>query len=486
MEFGSSVARGRSVNRPKLGTPPDRYSIPIPPERGEVNTAGGGAAARTRAQKRTRAVVIGTASMLTSRVVTFASSFLTIAIVSRALRPEAFGLWTVLSTLAFFGSSFDFGLGQGMRNRLSALAARESRDREAERRLFFAVLFSVIGLSSVLLLGLLLSSPLIPWVGVLHAERSSLVAQIPVIATAVAGLFVVSMTLNLGGVGFLAYQEAGIRSAFDVLQSALTLLAAAVLASRASLTVFVIAFYVALDVALLAALVFFLKRRRWNWLWLRPRAIASEVRSILSSSLSFWLLGVSYLLVFSMDPIIAARVLGLSGAGEFSVVQRLFILLITVHFTVLTPLWSAYSHAAETGDWPWIESALKRSLAITVGFVALGGSVLLVSAPTILGLWIGKSLEDRGFLVTLALWAGMYAILNCYSVLLNGLSKMRWQNFFLASAALLNWPVSLWLGHRYGASGIVGGTIVVLLPLLLSNGIQVHYTLRRNRFVCKA
>lgn len=423
--------------------------------------------------------MIGTASMLGARGFALVASFVSIAIASRSLSPDAFGLWSILSSFAFFAATFDLGLGQGMRNRLAALAARPGAEDE-EQDLFFSVLYGLALVAVVAIAAIVILGRVVPWTSWLGAEHSELADVVPLVATIVAALFVLNIPLNLNGPGFLAYQEAHRRSAFDVLQATFLLVAVVTLAGNTSFVSFIASYYGLYDLVALVGLAFFIRSRGWSWPRVRLANVLAMVRPLLVSSLRFWLLGISALLVFTTDPIIAARVLGLAEAGEFSVVQKMFTVLITIHFTVLTPLWSAYTHAAENGDWPWIDQAIKRSLTATVLLVGLGAALLVLFSRPILKLWVGQEIEDLSLVLALAVWASTFAIANCYSVVLNGLNRIGRQTTLAVIGAMVNWPLSLWLGRRFGAQGIIEGSIIVVLPTALSNHLQVRAILREK------
>lgn len=429
---------------------------------------------------RSRRVVAGMASLLGARGFGLAASYLTLGLLGRALSPEAFGLWSILSTFTFLGPGLDLGLGQGMRNQLADLAATPG-NAVRERALFFSTFY---GLAAVAIVGsaiLLVALPFTPWGSWLGTTGTSVNDVAPQSATIVAALFLVSMPLNLNTWGFLAYQEASHRGVFDVLQSAVMLVAVLVLASRLSLLGFVSTYYILFDAAGLVALLAFVRKRRWSWLQPRRRTVMSSIRPILRPSLRFWALGLAGLVVISIDPIIASQVLGLAEAGDFNVAQKLFTVLIAVDFALLAPLWSAYTNAAASGDWNWIARAVRRSLALTMGVVGVGAALLLVTSSNIFRLWVGHDIDDRALMVALAAWAVVYAFTNCYAVLLNGLGAIRLQTVLAIGAAVANWPVSVWLGSRFGAQGVVEGTIVVLLPQTIANVALARHIIRRRR-----
>ena len=158
--------------------------------------------------------------------------------------------------------------------------------------------------------------------------------------------------------------------------------------------------------------------------------------------------------------------------------QKLVTLLITVHFTVLTPLWSAYTHAAETQDWTWIRRALRRSVGITVVLFGGGGLLAIWLHGPVLKLWTGRDLTDVGLMTLFVIWATLYAWINCFSVLLNGLHIIRLQTIVTLASAGIHIVLSIFLGQKFGLQGILWGSILSLVPMVVSNTWQVALKMR--------
>lgn len=434
-------------------------------------------------RRRSRQVLIGAAAMMAARLVNLLSSFVIIGILTRQLDRERFGLWAVVGTLVFFAGNFDFGLGQELKNRLAAMAAR-SETRSDEHReaadLFFATLTFLAGFVALLAVVVVAVGPWLPWAAWLGVTDSALAERTPLLIVSVACLLLLNLPLTLGTSGFLAYQEAHLRSLLDALQAIALTVTVFALASRLPIDDFIVLYYVVFDVVALVALVAFLKRRAWRVPRLSARTILARVRGLVVPSLNFWVLGFAAMLIFSTDPVIAARVLGIAQAGDFSVVQKMFTFLIGLHFTVLTPLWSAYTHAAALDDWAWIRRALGRSLLVTFGLFVVGGAALVVLHPALLKVWTGRAIVDAPLIVAMVAWAGVYGLINCLSVLLNGLGNIKEQLALIVFAAVVHWPLSTALGERFGAVGIVVGTVVSILPLALGNTKVVYDLLRRR------
>lgn len=92
----------------------------------------------------------------------------------------------------------------------------------------------------------------------------------------------------------------------------------------------------------------------------------------------------------------------------------------------------------------------------------------------LLRFWVGREIDDPRLIASFVACTAVFAVINCYSVLLNGLGRLRRQTALAGSAAVLHWPVSLWLGSTMGAAGITLGTVAVILPLGVSNILEVR------------
>ncbi|MDP3713052.1 MAG: lipopolysaccharide biosynthesis protein [Mycobacteriales bacterium] len=418
-----------------------------------------------------RGLALGSLALLAARGVSLVGGVVGLGVISRALPEEDFGLWVVVSTLAVLGGVVDGGLTQAMRNRLSRLASLDERDHEAERQLFGTVL-RVMGVLALLLAGLVVvTSATVPWGQLVGAQGGDDDARTLVVVVLCA--YLLGVPLGLGSAGFVAYHQSSAKGLAEGAQ-ALALLLATLVCAGSGLLALAGGYFLVLDGSLFIVLLLFVRSRGWRWRQLRGRTSRSELRSLVREGSGFWLLAAASIVVFSLNPLVAAHVLGVTEAGELGATQRLFLFLITLHFTVLTPLWSAYAAAAERGEWEWIARATRRSLAATVLLVIVGGGLLLVTAEPLLRLWLGRTVTDGPLVLALVAWFGVYALTNCLSVVLNGTGLVGQQAAFAAGAAVLTWPVCAWLGQRHGPSGIVWGTVLVVLPGTLANAVRVR------------
>lgn len=419
--------------------------------------------------------------MLAARLLSVLVSLVSVGLLTRQLGRDEFGLWSVIGVFVGFAGSFDFGLGQGMRNRLAVLAARDEGTGQEQQELFFSVLAFLAGLALIaaLLIGSL--SLLVPWAAVLGVRAPALIGPAHAATTAVVVLLLLNLPLTLNLAGFLAYQEAAHRSVFDALQSLALLLGVLLFARTLPIAQFIGAYYVLFDLAALVALAAFIRRRGWSVVLLPWRVVISNVRAVAGSSLLFWLLGTAAITLFTADPLIAARVAGIGRAGDFSVLQKIVVLLITVHFTVLTPLWSAYTQAGENQDWLWILRSFRRSVMITVLLFSSGGIAAIYLHSPLLKIWTGREINEPSLMISLCVWATVFAWINCFSVLLNSLNNILLQTFVIVICSIIHIFISFTLGRYFGIIGVVWGSILSLLPLALSNTWQVFGIFAKKR-----
>lgn len=406
----------------------------------------------------------------------------TTAVLGRSLTEEQFGLWAVILSLAALGAHFDLGLGQALRNRLAKLAA-SSVDLDAKSTPQSAFSGSFLFLTRIAALGIvavIAVIPALPWGTWLRIDNPELAHTVPFLIASVFVLLFVNLPLNLGGWGFFAYQESHWRGLLDGAR-ALLLFVSALTVMFLPFDYVVLVYYLSFTASTGLGVILFLWRRSWSLRRVCWQEQIDIVRPMARSSFFFWLLGISSTLLVSTSALVASRTVGLAQAGDFRVIQQMFSLLTVLSFTMLTPLWSAYTQAATLGEWGWIRNALRRSLALTVALFVCGGVVLLAIYKPLTQLWIGREAGSFSLILVFSLMALVMGIINCLSVLLNGLNHVKVQAIVACCVATLNLPLGLYWGSRLGLPGIVIGSTLALLPLLVINSIQVHHLLRNAR-----
>ena len=424
-------------------------------------------------QGRTYTVLLGSGTMLLSQAAVIICGLITTAILGRALTKEQLGFWFLLVSLSALSGHLDLGLGQGLRNKLASISERQ--EAADEPRVVFSSVFSF--LSGVALIGILLTAlfgRFIPWTTWLHVFDPILARLASNLIALILVLLLVNAPLNLGGWGLFAYQESHWRAALDGVRALMLLAIVALTVKILPFDDVVLSYYVVFTLAATLGLLVFFRRRGWSMSFATWQSQISVVRSIGSSSLLFWLLGLSSTLLLSSSSIMVGRVAGLAQVGDFRIVQQMFSLLTILSFTLLTPLWSAYTHAAATDDWAWIRKAFLSSLLLTCLVFIGGGSLLALLYRPLSQLWIGRVVGSIPLIIMFCVFSLLTGVIACLSVLLNGLGRIRVQAMVACFVAIINLPLGLYFGYRFGTVGVLIGSVIALLPLLVVDIVQVQ------------
>jgi O-antigen/teichoic acid export membrane protein len=184
------------------------------------------------------------------------------------------------------------------------------------------------------------------------------------------------------------------------------------------------------------------------------------------------------LLLLNGDLLVVSNASGLGAAGDYFIVKRLFLVLSTLHFALLLPIWSEYTRAIEQGDHAWAGAALSRTACLTCLLFCLGGACLALAGRPVAFIWTGREIGDSGLFFWLAVWGLLYGWNNCFSVFLNAIGRLRRQVILVMAGAAAFFPLGIVLGRHWGATGICWALILVSLPAAFSNPIESFQALR--------
>jgi O-antigen/teichoic acid export membrane protein len=399
---------------------------------------------------------LGAGSLATvgGRISNAASQLLITGLLARTLEPSAFGLWALLYTVYNLVPSLDLGLGQALRLKLAELNARGGHD-QLEQQLFSSVLIALI------LWGLALAGIAAVVVSLLPGWDIGLKTLVVFFAV-VCGL---TTALNLGTQVFYAYEEGFERGIADVIQA--LVLAGAVWSAAGSRNFERVTYTFFSAAALVGGgiLLWFVQRRGWAIKLPRVPEIVTTLQMLWRSSLWFWLLGLFAIGLLNTALLFVAGLGNLEQVGHFTILQRLFMLLITLHLAWLAPLQSAYTRAASLEDWAWVGKTWLRSVNLTLVGVGAASIILVIAHHDLVLLWTGKSLYEPLLVLMLAVWACVWAWVNANSVVLNGIGILKPQVMLLGMGLLFYASASTFLISLVGVGGVIASALIAVLPL---------------------
>ncbi|MEI8140025.1 MAG: hypothetical protein WCI03_09170 [bacterium] len=415
-----------------------------------------------------------------ARMAAVVSILVTMALASRRLSGEAFGFWAICFGFMNFGMALDLGFRYGLGNRMAALTA-QSDSEKAQINVFWTVFHaeSLIGLVGfTICLGVL---PWFDWAGLFKIKSAELAGQVQWLFPMVCGLVMLNQPLTVAATVFFARQEIVFVSLLAIVQSVILILIFGVALYVGNVPFIVLSFFGAYLLCGLGVTLILIRRYGWSWRWAPWREQWSVLRSFLKPSLDFFVLGLSSMMAGFIGPIIAGAVGGLVMAGDFTLVQRIFGFLVTMHLALLSPLAPAYTYHARLGDWDWIRNKFRICVwRIWPLMFVVGGFAIWLGHPLILRLWTGRWITDYWLAGLFALGVILSGWVNTHSVLLNSLGIVRRQAVLsvVMLVPLVGLPVVL--GKYMGVHGVALAAVGCIAPSTLLYVMWVRSVINRR------
>jgi O-antigen/teichoic acid export membrane protein len=399
---------------------------------------------------------LGSLAAVGGRISNAASQLLITGMLARTLEPNAFGLWAVLYTIYNLIPSLDLGLGQALRLKLAELNARGGEEK-LEQQLFSSVLITLI------VWGLMLAGIAAVIVNLIPSLDTGLKTALMFFAL-ICGL---STAFNLGTQVFYAYEEGFERGIADGIQAIILIIAVWSVSSSAHLEMIMYTFFSVAALIGAGIVAWFVQRRGWVMQVPRVPDIITTVQLLWRSSVWFWLLGMFAVGIFNTSPLFVASVTNLEQVGHFSILHRLFNMIVTLHLAWLTPLQSAYTRAAALGEWSWIRTAWFRLNGLTLVGLAIICAAMFFSYRPLVYLWTGSDLNEPVLVLAFSVWACSWAWVNAQSVALNGLGILRFQVKWLGLTFVLNTLLNILLTLGLEGIGSLMANIIAITPICI-------------------
>jgi len=402
-----------------------------------------------------RRVLVGALSGIAMRALGVLCQLILTAIVMRAWTPGQFGLWSLVLSTTLLLAVFDFGVSSALQNRLVVEKEGGARLYWAAFTLFFA-LSLVVGAIAVKFVGLLGMGP---------------------IMTLLVGLMVLKQPLGLCRGVFLSWQRADLVA---WIEGASAVLGVAIVAHG----IFWNWSFEAIVFAYLSSLILPWIVAQVALCFVLPFTIVtlgeaySIVRDLAAPAMGLWLLNLFSLAIISTDDWIINYTVGVEAVGEVVNIRRLFNLILLINWSILTPMWSAYTVSHVSGDTKWIWKGLRRSFLATLGVVFVLGGWIYMAHPWILHVWTGTRVLEKELAMGLWIMTAVVTLNATLSTLLNGIGVIGKQVVANGLAAVVNITLSIYWGREAGVLGVIAATCVVFALLALFNAFLISRTVK--------
>ncbi len=425
-----------------------------------------------RSRERYRRALLTTLASGLAKVISVLTNLVSVPLTLHYLGTERFGLWiTIGSFISFLGFS-DLGIGNGLLNGISK--SHGKGEDTLARQYVSSAFFSLTALA--IMVGAIFAGAynFVPWQSFFHLRSWKAIDEAgPAVAVSLACFL---MNVPAGVVTRIqsGYQEGFMVNLWAAAGSVIALLALLlVIRARAPLPLLVLAIAGSPLITLFvnSAVVF-----GWQRPWLRPSwsHVKRDVsKDLVRNGFLFFVLQLAMAVGYSSDNLVLAQILGPEAVTQYAIPAKLFGTISIGCLLISAPLWPAYSEALAKGDTSWIRKTLLKSVFISVAFALTMNLMLLAFWSKVFSLWIGPNIHPSSMLlIGLGTWGIIYALSVPIAMLLNAATVVTFQVIVSSTGALVNIALSTYLTKRIGVPGVVFGSIVsqvivVLIPYFL-------------------
>ena len=395
------------------------------------------------------------------------------------LNAYEYGIWLTLSSILAWINSFDIGLGNGLRNKLGTAMAEN--DRERARGYVSTTFFMLLILSIGIFIVFSLLINVLDWYSILNVD-SATVGNLKEVVLVSFLFFCLSFIFRFVGNVYQGLQLPAVNNLIGLGAHLFAFIVICIL----RLTIPASLFWVVVVYSAAFPAVYFLCYpvtffKLYPYLAPSFRYFRKEyLKDLFSLSISFFVIQVMALVLFSMSNVIISNLFGPDQVTPYNIAFKYFSFVSIFFGFLLAPIWSATTDAYAKGDLQWIQSSLNKIMKIMLGVLCV--IVLMIACSGwIYKLWIGNSVEIP---IELSILMGIYVLLIQYSLayssILNGMGKLKLQMINIIIVSVLFYPICYFFAQYYGVNGILVGMIVVNISGAILNTIQLQKILSQR------
>ena len=380
-----------------------------------------------------------------------------------------YGIWLTLASILSWLINLDFGIGNGLRNKLAeALAINNLK----LARIYVSTAYAVftMGILGALVIYSIFHG-MLNWANLLNASKNY-APLLNFLVFYVIILFLVQFFLKLITSINNADQRPALNGGLSLITNSLTLLVIYTLSIYAepSLTVFALfSSGIPVLVFLIASLFLFGGHFR-NISPSFKHVNLKYSSSLVKLGMQFFVIQISSLIVFTTGNIIIAQLYGPKTVVTYNIAYKYFYMVPMVFNVVLAPFWSAFTEAYVKKEYDWIKNSIKK-LIIIWSILSIVAIIMVIFSDFVYELWVGSQIKVP---FMLSLTTGVFVIIanwnNIFGSFINGVGKVRIQLYYSIIIAVLNIPLSIFLA-KYAGFGITGIMVSTNICLIFASFI---------------
>ncbi|MDU6855736.1 MAG: hypothetical protein E6370_11915 [Clostridiales bacterium] len=392
------------------------------------------------------------------------------------------GLWfTILSVLTWI-LNFDFGISNGLRNRLVKYLV--INDKESIKKSISSSYIYLIKISGVILFIFILSNLIIDWNSIFSISNDVITASdLNITVIIVVMSILVQLILRIITSILYALQLPYIPNLLALVTNIILIIAVNILIRfnvRDNIIVLAIIYFFSVNMPLFIATIMIFRGKLKEFCPSLRDYDKNVAKDILGFGFAFLWLSLMSMLIQSTNEFLITKLISSEEVVIYSVFQKIFMTVSTLFTLTLNPVWSAITKAKEENKFAWIYKLYK--LLILISIVAMGFLILLsLNFQLVVDIWLG---DNSIFVSTeFALIFGTFSFINILAGILttlsNGMGLLKSEIILLTLGAILNFPLAIYFSNIYNSFiVIIVANIISLLPFTLIQMILIVKYLR--------
>jgi O-antigen/teichoic acid export membrane protein len=397
------------------------------------------------------------------------------------LDAERYGIWLTLSSVIGWFSFFDFGLGNGLRNRFAEAIAKNNDELaktyvSTTYAILGAVFFAIIIIYYVV-------NPFINWQKVLNTNIVG-ARELSIVALIVFTFFVLQFLFRLIGTIAIADQRPALNSSLVLLGNLIALIVIFILTktTKGSLVVLASVLSFAPLLVLATATFYFFHKDYKKYSPSFAYIDLTKSKDLLGLGIKFFFIQVAEVIFFSTTNFLIAQFANQESVAAYNVAYKYFYTVNMAYFILLSPFWSAVTDAYSKNDYGWIKASLRK-LNILSGAVVVCLIILLLISPYIYKMWIGNKLFIPFSLsLIITIYLIIQVISSPFTNFINGFGKLKLGLYLIALKLIVFIPLAILLGQKFGALGIIISMVLIQSTALIFEPIQTYKLINQKAY----
>lgn len=413
------------------------------------------------------------------KILAMGLSYLSIPLFLKYLGNRDYGLWMTIFSIVSWINTFDLGIGNGLRNKLSENLAKKDYINAKEYITTGYIILSIIAFFIFLVGIFIINMVKITEFLNINFYNENYIKMIFII---VFSITIVNFIIFLYKVFYLSIHNSFIGNLTNLIFQVTFILSLYLLKHLNKINLISIAIIypgINLIIGILATINFFKKHSN-----LKPSLKffkKEKIKEINNLGLIFFIIQISGLVIYSTDSMLITKYLGTDEVTVYSIVFKLFQVLLTLEALISSPMWTLFIDAYIKKDKKWIKKAFIN-LNLLFLLLIIGVVIMIYILPYIIKFWIGQELIYPKYLI---LFWGLF-ILNrvygdIYMIFINATGKIKLQMYLAVLGAIINIPLTIYFIKNLGlgSSGAILATNICLLPLTIIMPIQSYYIFKK-------